>query len=75
MLTRSATIKNRLICCDCGSPITQGTTEKGQAVNWWAVLTIVATLLAAMGMFIARDEFSLGTGDESQVNESPTHLE
>ena len=44
-------------------------------MNWWAVLTIVATLLAAMGMFIARDEFSLGTGDESQVNESPTHLE
>lgn len=74
MLTRSATIKNRLICCDCGSPIMQQSTQMGKAVNWWISLAMVAVLLATMGLLIARDQFSLEGRDGSNARESSQPL-
>lgn len=74
MVARSPTLKNTLICCDCGCPAHLKSKQAGIPINWWLLTLIIGSLIGTLGLFIAYDQMSSAQNPEVAPTESAEKL-
>ena len=70
MVAHSPTLKNILICCDCGGPAHLKSKQAVSSINWWLLTPIIGSLMGALGLFIAYDQLSSAHNPEVTPTES-----